>query len=1670
MIGSGIKVAYTFQTPGVYAVFLQVVNEIGESDVDPITITVNEPSSPDSDGDGLPDFQEVDTYGTDPFDADTDHDGLSDGQEVRDLDPAMPGVQNPYNPLDADSTGNNGQVGADGVLDGLNDWDGDGTPNAAQYSLAWSTYLGGSGYENTSIIALDTEGNIWVGGVTSSSDFPKTAGAFDTTPNGGNDAFVAKLSPDGKTLLFATILGGSGDDQLSALLPDETGVYLVGRTSSPNFPVLATPYSTYRGGNDVFVAKLNSTGNGLVFSALLGGAGNDEVGTVYNPIVRDTSGALYIAGLTTSPDFPTTAGAYDRTYNGGTRDGFVFKLTPNASQLLYSTYLGGSGDDFARCLAINAAGEAFVTGGTASPNFPVTLGAFDTTLSGTQDAWVTRLNATGSGLLYSTYLGGSGIELAAALQLRPSGEAVILGRTRSADFPASSGAYCETQSAPSDQDLFVAELDASGANLVHATYLGGIGSEMDKWMTLDDAGNVWVGGVTSALDFPITPGAYQPSFGGGSNDTAIARLTPDLSRLTYGTYLGGSGSEDNPKLALVGTSTLYVAGLTGSADFPVIPGSFDTTFAGGGWDAFAAKLDLTGVDADSDGDGLSNFEEVETYGTDPLNPDSDGDDLSDGDEVNRYGTDPLVVDGRIGYDASTGLLPEEHDARWVFSDQNNPPSTVSVSDGILTFTNALSNRAQWVAQMGHGPGVSPDSGVFLETTVRIVSEEHSSTTRGVQLASVGEAIGSLGNSLDLYGWQDRIFAIGSTGIVGEYLMDTTDTFHTYRLELLGGQFAVFVDGVLCMTGVSPASAYSAPELIAFAFGNWSVSSGSVTEWSRVLGGVLSTDPTGADRDSDGLSDADEGTRGTNPFLADTDEDGLTDGEEVNTYGTDPVTTDTDGDGLSDGDEVNTYATGPFNADSDGDGLSDGDEVSTHATDPLKADSDGDGRSDSDEIAAGTDPTDPYSFTREDYDDEAALVWSTFLGGSMGEIAKEMVVDSEGSVYVVGTTNSHDFPTTPGAFQTSFVGGPNVIGRAGDTAYVSKLNSTATALAFSTFLDGSGDELVMGCCLDSAENLFVVGTTASPDFPTTENTYDQTYNGGLDVFVAKFSPMGDLLFCTYLGGSGNDDASEVDNGGCIAVDSADNIYVTGRTSSGDFPVTSGAFDETHNGGNDVFVAKLSPDGAQVQYATFLGGANEELGLDIAVNEYGEACVVGQTNSADYPTTSSAYDQTSVGVDSFVTKLTSDGSGLAFSTFLGGDVADEALKAVVFNANGDIYLAGATKSSDYPTTPGAFNTVHSGNWDVALSLLSGDGSTLLASTLLGGNNGDSAIGVALDRAGNVWISGDTSAPLPTTPGAFDQDHNGSGDCFVAAFVPDLSQLLYSSYLGGIANDPDAKLALDQQGHVYVTSYTSSVDFPITPGVLRTQLGLGGTEPLDVFVTRLDPLGGIADRDRDGMPDVWEVEHGLDPLLDDTLSDPDGDDLANIEEYGAQTDPQNADSDGDGFSDGEEVSGGSDPLDAESVPALVVTFPDPNLEAAIREAIGKPTGHIYDTDLVGLTTLNASGRGIVNLEGLQYCFGLTNLNLYYNQITSIDRLGGLTNLRYVELGRNQIASIDGLAGLTNLRDLHLYSNQITSIDPLAGLGNLTNLYLYNNQIASIDALAGLINLRSLLLYHNQ
>jgi hypothetical protein len=448
-----------------------------------------------------------------------------------------------------------------------------------------------------------------------------------------------------------------------------------------------------------------------------------------------------------------------------------------------------------------------------------------------------------------------------------------------------------------------------------------------------------------------------------------------------------------------------------------------------------------------------------------------------------------------------------------------------------------------------------------------------------------------------------------------------------------------------------------------------------------------------------------------------------------------------------------------------------------------------------------------------------LAFSTYLGGSKYDSIRDIFADSRGNIYVVGGTDSPNFPTTKGALATTYNGGPM-------DAYVMKLDSDGHII-WSTYLGGPSYDRAYAVEVDNRGDVYVAGR-AGIDFPATEGAFQTMFYGGIggraypsqDNFIAKLSADGsNLIWASYFGAK-DDPGHPIRD---MAIDQYGNVYIGTTSTTGAYPPAilksfRKGFQPMRTGSSrDGVVAKISPDGSQVLWATYLGGSDFEWGeVSIRVDETGNVYFLTVTASPDAPTTSGAYDTTFNGDwDFYLAKLTPDGTNLIYGTYLGGSKMEHLeTHELEVDIHGNAYVVAGTTSPDFPTTPGAFQNVYAGSGgrhtgrdsnypgDVIVAKISNDGSKLLASTFVGGKWGESAEGVAVDHKGNVYFTGATySKNFPVTKGAFQTQNGGKSDFFACKLSADFSRLIYSTYLGGDSPDLGRTAAINSSGHFFV-----------------------------------------------------------------------------------------------------------------------------------------------------------------------------------------------------------------------------------------------------------------------------
>lgn len=1291
--------------------------------------------------------------------------------------------------------------------------------------LSYSTYLGGSmGSTAALYTVVDGGGNAFITGFTYATDFPTTPGVFHTTPPSpcsgcaipSSAVFVTELNPEGSAPVFSTYVGGSAANHVAGIAIDAAeDVYITGYTDSADFPTTPGAFQTVFLGNtqqpvyNAFVTKLNPAGSALLYSTYLGSA----YGASASGIAIDGASNAYVSG-SAGQGFPTTAGAFQTAYRGANPyslfNAFVSKLNPSGSALAYSTYIGGSiaGNGIAQStsVAVDASLNAYITGFSYSANFPTTLGAFDPVFPLKQNqsraAFVTKLSADGSTLIYSTFLGGAGDDAAYGIALDTQDNAYVAGTTSSTNFPTTPGAFQSGAFQPavplsppaSSFSSFVTKLNPSGSQLVYSTYLNGSKFSYTQALALDSAGDAFVLGSTNSSDFPTTPDAMQPAPSGIGFSSYITALNPAGSALMYSSYFG-SGVGAGFGIAVDPLANAYIVGQAASG-FPTTPNAFQPTNPGAlnGWaSGFAVKI--TGIT------GLA-----------PAAP----------------AAASAAPHARQPVRSATGQLQGGRDALSSFKNERTFETAKSSSE---------ESRSRAVASFGRLPLSFEANQGQTDSRMKFLARGQGYT---LFLTHGGEAVLTLAKRTVK---RDSLRS-AAPAPVAEPESETETPSAVVRMSLAGANRAPQLEGTNELPGKANYFIGNDPS-------KWRT---NVPTYARVNFHAIYP---GVDLAYYGNQQQLE-----YDFIVEPGADShfIT----MNFSGAQKLSLDAQGDLVLRIANRDLRLLKPVAYQE-----VDGRKRAVASSYELKS-----ARQVSFHVAA-------YDHSRPLIIDPV-LAYSTYLSGSTDgqNLANAIAVDPSGNAYITGFTQSATFPTTIGAFQMianpcvpgSGLGGGTCDPSIGD-AYVTKLNPTGSALVYSTYLGGSHHNDGRGIAVDAIGNVYVTGATDSSDFPTTPGALQTVfatptsqaftvYNG----FVTELNPSGSaLVYSTYLGGNGGAQSQGV------AVDSGGNAYIAGSAGM-NFPTTSGAFQSgfrgTVSGQSNAFVAKLNLGGSQLVYSTYVGGSGlgptgsrytGDHANGIGVDSAGNAYIAGSTSSVDFPTTLLAFQEidrnTSGLLTGFVTKVNPTGSALIYSTFLGGSGPDDEARGLAVDAAGNAYVTGFTRSIDFPTTPGAFQSTAPGGadsgpsplgtslppWNAFVTKLSASGMALAYSTYLGGSNStfgagslNEASGIAVDSAGRAFLTGDTNAVnFPTTADALQPTaipscsqcdfHSG----FVTVIDPQGAALVYSSYLGGTDGQRSAgnAIALDGSFSAYVAGLTDSTNFPTTVGAFQTAKGANG-----------------------------------------------------------------------------------------------------------------------------------------------------------------------------------------------------------------------------------------------------
>jgi hypothetical protein len=476
-------------------------------------------------------------------------------------------------------------------------------------TLTFSLYISGSNQDTAKAIGHDANGNIYIGGITLSTDFEEDPNNNNMVPggpqqannNGGYDCFIVEVYPTtpagNNPVGFATYLGGSGDDILTDLHVAPNGlVYLTGYTNSVDFPqgTVAAYQNSLTGTSDAFVVIYDVTqpvGNQLIYMSYLGG---DTAAAGYG-VTSDSKGRLYVVGTTNSSELPTVNGIQGLN---GISNVFVSGFDPSQSDintLFFSTFLGGSVVDQGTGIDIASDGTLWITGTTDSPDFPMAGNSYQPSLAGTlNDTFVAQLDPIAGALLYSTFMGGSGIDQAQRIRINPQGGLVVTGFTQSVDFPIVGGAIQPTYGGGGDAFVYVLNPAATGnmPQLVYSTYFGGSDEELATGLAVDSKGIIYVSGSTGSPNLPVTANALGSAQMGGI-DGFVLVLDPTASSATgklYASYLASIGEQSAYGIDVDANGTLWITGWTNDTIFD--PNVTPKTSPTGDIDGFLMGLTL----------------------------------------------------------------------------------------------------------------------------------------------------------------------------------------------------------------------------------------------------------------------------------------------------------------------------------------------------------------------------------------------------------------------------------------------------------------------------------------------------------------------------------------------------------------------------------------------------------------------------------------------------------------------------------------------------------------------------------------------------------------------------------------------------------------------------------------------------------------------------------------------------------------------------------------------------------------------------------------------------------------------------------------------------------------------------------------------------------------------
>ena len=1071
----------------------------------------------------------------------------------------------------------------------------------------------------------------------------------------------------------------------------------------------------------------------------IGGNGNDKGKGIYT----DAEGNIYQAMETNSKDLITTQGAYQANISGG-KDLYVSKYSATGD-LIYATYIGGSTTEMQKDLKVDSLGNVYVIGFTNSVNFPTTANAFQKEVNGSQDAFLTVLNPTGTDLIYSTYLGGDVVDRAWALAIDDNGSAYIQGITNSINFPVTDNAYQKSKDGvnwtlndPDDIDyqnsfdLFLSKININSGELEYSTFFGAKGSDSTYGSVAVDKNEViYFAGTTTSLDFPVTENAFR-DVRAEQSDSFLSALDIKNNELLFSSYIGGNSTDDGEAIVLSENGFLYYVGDTWSENFPTTEGAFQTEFAGvgesiSGGDMFVMKIDtsnwnlvyttLVGGKFDEGVRALA-VDENECAWVVGMSQSSDYPVTADAYQKTKNGPEFISYANSSDYDypthdtVITKISPDGSNILYstyyggnsgefamgiTFVNGGFAIQTRTCSDDLNVTDNSAKGQDQFNGSMlGHDPVYDFDTYIAVFENPTFIEIENVTGKLGEDITLIANVTEAMGNSP----LADKIidFYIGET-FIGDVMTNENGvaklTFSP--TEIASGNYtAVFNETMGHAAAVAAASIniayYDIPTV------SVNENSSIIQRYGTYLGG------NGFDKGKAAFVDKDG-----NIYVA------------MESNSKDYVTT-----------------PGAFQS-----------------------------------YMAGARDIVVAKFSKD-----GELLYLTYFGGSGNEMHKDFKVDENGNAYVVGFTNSPNFPVTDNAIMKEKKGIQN--------AFLAVFDSNGN-LTFSTLIGGENVDRAFAVALDDEGNAYVQGITNSPDFPVTADAFQKEKNGpvwnssmssaditfqdSFDLFITKVNVKdAKIEYSTFFGGETMDTTE-----GTIDVDKNGIIYFGGYTSGLLLTVTDNAFQKEFHGVDDAFITVLDPNNNTLIYSSYIGGEDEDIGGEIVVSDEGYLYYVGDTWSKEFPVTDNAYQKEysgygnyALGGDAYIMKFNITDWSVMYSTYF-GSYGDDGIGDLEIDDDGNLYLLFHTESSDFPVTADAYQLEKNGiaygpssfdndylSFDAAVVKLSEDGSELLYSTFFGGSSGEQAFGFALNQGGFVLFIRTYSDDMIVTDDAYQPQH--------------------------------------------------------------------------------------------------------------------------------------------------------------------------------------------------------------------------------------------------------------------------------------------------------------------------